>query len=172
MASVDITGGQGSGGGNFVSGAYLSAYDTGSYNIITPLTTQTLQFGTTTLSSGITIAGANNTDIVFSGPGIYNIAFSVQVTCNTPQAHLFYLWLCFNGSPVTDSNSILTIHGTHGGNNGHMITAWDFMVNAGAGDSYQLCWSANDPAIAVETIASPGGGIPLSPAVILSVSQV
>lgn len=170
MASVDVTGG--SGGNNFVSGAYLSAYDTGNYSIGAAYNIEKLEFGVTSLSSGITIAGINNTDIVFSGSGIYNIVFSVQVTCNTPQAHLFYLWLCLNGSPVADTNSVLTIPGTHGGGNGHSIAAWDFMVQVNAGDFAQICWSANNTAVAIETIASPAAGIPVSPAVILSVTQV
>lgn len=170
MASVDVTGG--SGLNTFVSGNYLSAYDTGSYSLSAPFAVENVRFGTTVLSNNITIQGVNNTDIVISQAGIYNILFSVQVTCNTPQAHLFYLWLCKNGAAVADSNSVLTIHGTHGGNNGHMIAAWNFVINALPGESYQLCWSANNIAIAIETIASPAPNIPVSPSAILSVNQI
>lgn len=171
MASVDITGGLGA-GGSFVSGAYLSAYDLGNYSLTGVNNVMTLQYSNTVLSSGISIQGASNTDIVFSTAGIFNIVFSIQVTNNAVQAHEFYLWLCFFNSPVQATNSILTVHSTHGGSKGHMIAAWDFMVQANIGDSYQLCWSGNNTNIAIETIASPGGGIPVSPAVILSVSQV
>lgn len=170
MASVDVTGAS-IAGNIFVSGAYLSAYDTGNYSIGAAYELKKLQFGTTTLSSDVTITGVNNTDITFSSPGIYNIAFSVQVTCNTPQAHLFYLWLCLNGSPVANTNSVVTIHGTHGGNNGHSVAAWNFLVQVSASDVAQLCWSANSTAIAVETIPSPAAGVPVSPAAILSVTQ-
>ena len=169
MASVDVTGVSAN---TFVSGNYLSAYDTGSYSLSAPLAVEMVRFGTTVLSSNITIQGVHNTDIVFSEAGIYNIIFSIQVTCNTPQAHLFYLWLCKNGATVADTNSVLTIHGTHGGNNGHSIAAWNFIVNVLPGESYQLCWSGDDQAIRIETIASPGGTIPVSPSAILSVSQV
>jgi len=170
MASVDVTGGSGAGG--FVSGAYLSAYDLGNYSLTSVNAIEKLEFGNTTLSSGISIQGANNTDIVFSTAGIFNIVFSVQVTNNAVQDHEFYLWLCFFGNPVQNTNSILTIPSTHGGIKGHNIAAWDFMIQASIGDAYQLCWSGNNTNIAIETIASPGGGIPVSPAVILSVSQV
>lgn len=170
MAGVDISG---SGrAGTFVSGAYLNAYDLGNYSLTAPNNVETLQFGNTVFSDEISIQGANNTDIVFATAGIFNIVFSVQVTNNSVQNHDFYLWLCFNGAPVANSNSIITIHSTHGGVKGHNIAAWDFMVNVNIGDSYQLCWSGNNAAIAVETIPSPAGTIPVSPSVILSVTQV
>lgn len=170
MASVDISGV--SGGGGFVAGGYLSAYDTGNYSLSAPNAVQTLQFGTTLLSSGLSIQGTNNTDIVFSTAGIFNIFFSVQVTNNAVQDHEFYLWLCFNGSPVANTNSIITVPSTHGGIKGHNIAAWSFTVQTSIGDSYQLCWSGNNTNIAIETIAAPSMLIPVSPAVILSVSQV
>lgn len=171
MASVDISG-VGSQGGGFVSGAYLSAYDLGSKSLTAPNNVMTLEYGNVTLSNGISIQGANNTDIVFSTAGIFNIVFSVQVTNNAVQDHEFFLWLCFFGNPVQNTNSILTIPSTHGGVKGHNIAAWDFMIQANIGDSYQICWSGDNTNIAIETIASPGGGIPVSPAVILSVTQV
>jgi len=170
MASVDISGG--SGGGSFVSGAYLTAFDLGNHSLSAPNAVETLQFGTTVLSSGLSIQGVNNTDIVFSTAGIFNIFFSVQVTNNAVQDHEFYLWLCFNGSPVANSNSIITVPSTHGGVKGHNIAAWSFMVQTNIGDSYQLCWSGNNTNIAIETISPPTVLIPTSPAVILSVSQV
>jgi len=168
MASVDILG---PGFSGFTSGAYLSAYDLGNHSLTAVNGVEKLEFGNTTLSSGISIQGANNTDIVFSTAGIFNIAFSVQVTNNAVQENDFYLWLCFNGAPVANTNSIVTVAPTHGGIKGHNIAAWSFMVQTNIGDSCQLCWSGNDTDIAIETIASPGGGIPVSPAVILSVSQ-
>jgi len=170
MASVDISGG--SGGGSFVSGAYLTAFDLGNHSLSAPNAVETLEFGVTTLSSGLSIQGVNNTDIVFSTAGIFNISFSVQVTNNAVQENDFYLWLCFNGAPVANTNSIVTVAPKHGGIKGHNIAAWSFMVQTNIGDSYQLCWSGNDTDIALETIAAPSVLIPVSPSVILSVSQV
>ena len=171
MAAIDVLGLKPV--GVFLSGNYLSAQDTTATQSITaPYEIKNLQFGTTLLSNGISITGVNNTDITFANPGIYNIQFSVQVTCNTPQAHLFYLWLCVNGSPVANSNSVTTVHGTHGGNNGHLILSLNFVLVATAGMKAQLCWSANNIAIEVETIPSPAVGIPVSPGVILSVTQI
>ena len=170
MASVDISGGGAAAA--FIPGHYISAYDTSDHNITAPLAVETLEFNTTVISSGISIQGANDTDIVITTAGIYNLQFSCQVTNNDSQEHLFYLWLCKNGAPVADTTTILSIQSTHGGSNGHAVAAWNFVFQAAAADSYQLCWSANNIAIQVETLPSPGGTIPAIPSTILTVTQV
>jgi hypothetical protein len=73
---------------------------------------------------------------------------------------------------VANTNSIVTVAPKHGGIKGHNIAAWSFLVQTNIGDSYQLCWSGNDTDIALETISAPSVLIPVSPSVILSVSQV
>jgi|688.fasta_scaffold11230_6 hypothetical protein len=151
---------------------YISAYDTGTYTLTTPMAEEKMQYGVVTLSNGITISGPNNTDIVFAQSGLYNLQFSAQVTCGTPQAHLFYVWLCKNSTPVQDTCSVYTIHGTHGGNNGHMIAALNFFIQAAAGENFQLCWTADDAAIKLETIAPPLATIPQSPAIILTIQKI
>ena len=170
MAGIDVAGiGQ---TGNFVSGNYLSAYGLDKSSVSIPFEIKQISYPFTVLNNGISITGVNDTDITFSNAGNYNIQFSVQVTCNTPQAYLFYLWLCINGSPVANSNSVLTIQGTHGGNNGHTISAWNFIVTATAGMTAQLCWTAENVAVEITPVTSPVGGSPDSPAVILSVNQI
>lgn len=131
-----------------------------------------MQYNVTQFANGVVIGGVNNTDIIFALGGIFNLQFSAQITCNTPQAHLFYVWLCKNGTAVTDSASITTVHGTHGGNNGHLILALNFMFVAVPGDSYQLCWTADDTAVRLETITAPTVTIPQSPAVILTIQKI
>lgn len=170
MASVDVTGGAVSPG--FVSGAYLSAYDTNDHSLSAPFAVEFLEFNTTDLSSGITIQGVNNTDIVFNNSGIYNLQFSSQITNNDTQIHLFYLWLCINGAPVANTTTILSITATHGGSNGHSVAAWNFVFQVNAGDSAQLCWSADNVAIQIEIIPSPAPGIPDVPSSILTVTEV
>jgi hypothetical protein len=172
MASVDITGTGAASSPVFVTGAYLSAYDTQNHTLSSANAVETLQFNTTVLSSGITIQGASNTDIIIATAGIYNIQFSTQVLNSSVQNHEFYLWLCKNGAPEIYSNSIVTIPSTHGGIDGHFVAAWNFVVQSIPSDSWQLCWSGNNTAISIETIASPAAPIPISPSVILTVTQV
>lgn len=168
MAGIDIAGG---GTSQFVSGDYLSAYSILGDSITTPLEVKYITVENTVLSNGITMSGGGLTDITFANPGIFNIQFSLQVTNNSPQAHLFYLWLSKNSNPVAVSASVLTIHSTHGGNKGHMIAAWNFFVQAAANDFFTLTWTADNVNIMIETIpqANP---IPASPSVILTVQQI
>jgi len=170
MASVDISSGGASAA--FIPGQYLSAYDTQNHSLGAPNAVEMLEFNTTVISSGISIQGANNTDIVFTTAGIFNIQFSCQVLNSSVQNYEFYLWLCKNGAPEAYSNSIVTIPSTHGGIDGHFIAAWNFVIQAGAGDAYQLCWSGNNTAISIQTIPSPAALIPISPSTILTVTQV
>jgi hypothetical protein len=170
MAGIDISGGVASAA--FIPGHYISAFDTSDHSILAPFAIETLEFNTTDIASGISIQGVNNTDIVIASPGVYNLQFSCQVTNNDTQIHLFYLWLCKNGAPVADTTTIMSIQSTHGGSNGHAVAAWNFVFQAGAGDSYQLCWTADNIAIQVETLPSPGGTIPAIPSTILTVTQV
>jgi hypothetical protein len=172
MASVDITASGAAISPVFVSGAYLSAYDTQNHSLSAPYAVEQLSFNTTVLSSGITIQGTFSTDIIIATAGIYNIQFSTQVLNGSVQDHDFYLWLCKNGAAEAYSNSIVTVPSTHGGIDGHFIAAWNFVVQSVPGDSYQLCWSGNNTAISIETIASPAAPIPVSPSVILTVTQV
>jgi hypothetical protein len=170
MASVDVSGGGPAAA--FITGDYLTAYDTQNHSLGAPNAVEMLEFNTTVLSSGISIQGANNSDIVFTTAGIFNIQFSCQVLNGSVQDHEFYLWLCKNGAPEAYTNSIVTIPSTHGGIDGHFVAAWNFVIQASPGDSYQLCWSGNNTAISIETIASPAAPIPVSPSAILTVTQV
>lgn len=171
MASVDISGG--SGGGGFVSGAYLSAYSNVTQNLVGPPLSQTqVSFENTVFASGITIAGVGLTDIVFNNAGIYNVQFSIQVTNNSNNEHEFYLWASKNSVYQPDTLRIVTIPRDRGGVSGHYISAWNLFFQLNAGDNVGLWWTANNPNISIQKIVGPGGGIPSAPSVILTVSQV
>jgi hypothetical protein len=55
---------------------------------------------------------------------------------------------------------------------GHYISAWNLFFQVNAGDNVGLWWTTNNANISIQKIASPGGGIPSAPSVILTVSQV
>ncbi len=98
--------------------------------------------------------------------------FSLQVTNNDNQEHLFYVWGAINGVSIPLSASILSIQSTHGGNKGHVIAALNFFISVTAGQYFNLVWSGDNTNIAIETIPSPANPIPVSPACILTISEV
>ena len=172
MASVDITGTGAASSPVFVSGAYLSAYDTQNHSLSAPNAVETLKFNTTVLSSGITIQGAFSTDIIIAAAGIYNLQFSTQVLNSNTQNHDFYLWLCKNGTAEAYTNSVVTIPPKHGGIDGGFVAAWNFVFQSVPSDSWQICWSGNNTAISIQTLPSSAPNIPVSPSVILTITQV
>lgn len=166
MASVDVTG-----GAKFVSGYYLYAYDTTTQSIATPFTFVSVNINTVVFSNGITIN--NGSEITFQYPGKYNIQFSLQLTNINQQLHDFYLYLQQATTPVPNSTSVITVYPTHGGFAGHNIAAWNFFVDVTTpNEFFELIWGQNDKDVKIEYIATPAVGIPASPSVILTVSQI
>lgn len=170
MAAIDVAGvGQPPG---FISGDYLSAISVQSQTLTLAYNPIRVEGFTASQSSGITIAGAANDEIYFSKTGLYNVQFSLQVTNNDNQAHLFYVWGAINGVTIPLSGSIMTVHSTHGGRKGHMIAALNLFISVTAGQYFNLVWSGDNTNIATETILSPAPTIPVSPACILTISEV
>lgn len=148
--------------------AYGSFYDTTTQSIPAPFTLQTIDIGSTSLSSGVTL-GTNQ--LVFNNAGVYNVQFSIQVTNNDPQAHEFYVWLGKNGFDISESTTIISVPSTHGGINGHIIASLNFFVQANAFDAIELRWTAESTTITIERIVTPLP-IPAVPSVIITANQI
>lgn len=151
---------------------YLSAISTQNASLGTPYNPTRVEGFVALLVDGITVAGGGNDEVYFSTGGIYNIQWSLQVTNNDNQAHLFYVWVAVNGNTVPNSGSVLTVHSTHGGLKGHMIAALNLFLNVNPGDYFNLVWTGDNTNIALETIPSPGNPVPASPAAILTIQKI
>ena len=170
MAAIDLLGvGQ---AGSFVSGNYLSAVSLQGQTINVPYNPTRVEGFSVLESNGISVSGGGLDEIYFSKTGLYNVQFSLQVTNNDNQAHLFYVWGAINGVSIPISSSIMTVHSTHGGKKGHMIAALNLFISVTAGQYFNLVWTGDNIDIATETIPSPGNPIPVSPACILTISEV
>lgn len=122
---------------------------------------------TTDLSSGVSIV--DDTKITVDDTGVYNIAFSAQLTKTDGGTDTIYIWLRTNGIDVPDSNTALVLTG--GG--AKQVAAWNFVVPLGAGQHATLMWASADSAaqiVYVNDAATPYG--PAIPSVILTVNQV
>ncbi len=170
MAGIDVLGvGQGP---SFVSGDYLSATCIQDQIINTPYETKSVEAFSLDYSNGISISGTFNERFLFSKTGIYNVQFSLQVTNDSPQAHLFYVWGAINNTAILSSCSVLTVHSTHGGNKGHMIAALNLFISVTSGQFFTLNWTADNILVQLENLGSPGFGIPNSPSAILTITEV
>ncbi len=148
-------------------GAYGSFLDLQTQTNIAPGNPLAMLLRTTDLSSGVSIV--DNTKVTVNEAGVYNIAFSAQITKTDAGTDTVYIWLRVNGTDVPDSNTALVLIG--GG--AKQVAAWNFVVPLGAGQQATLMWAsldANARIVYVDDTATPYG--PAIPSMILTVNQV
>jgi len=146
---------------------YLAAYSTADQSSAGATSVNKISYNTTDISSGVSIV--SNTRITMANAGIYNIQFSVQFAKTDGGDDIVDIWLCKNGNNVANSNTQFTIIG----NNGNFVAAWNFVVQASAGDYYELCWWSGDTTVRLDYIAAQSNPTrPAIPSVILTVSQI
>ena len=124
---------------------------------------QSMNFEVTDISQGVSIA--SNSRITLANSGTYNIQFSAQTVANSGADNL-YIWLKKNGTNVTASAGNVEI-----ANNQEVIAAWNYVVDAVAGDYFELAWQAGN-AGTILLAANASGNIPSIPSIILTVTQV
>ena len=147
------------------SASYWSTADQGPFAIDT---IQAMTLNETDWQTGISLT--NSSRITMTNAGKYNIAFSAQMHQTSSQG-VVNIWLNKNGTPVANTNTKFDITA----NNPYAVAAWNFFVNAAAGDYYQIMWSSNDNHTVLEALAATGSGATLHPAipsVIVTVNQV
>ena len=146
------------------SASYWSTADqTGTANSI-----QAMTLNSTDWQTGVTLE--SNSRIKFTNAGKYNIVFSAQLHQTNGQGTV-NIWLAKNGTAVENTNTKVAMSA----NDPYAVAAWNFFVNAAAGDYYEIIWSSNSANSIIEAEPSTGSGASLHPAipsVILTVNQV
>jgi hypothetical protein len=153
-----------SGNTQFNVGAFQSNItQSGSANV-----SQSMQFETTDLSYGVSIA--SNSRITLANKGTYNIQFSAQVDrISGSGTDTVYIWLKKNGVNYNSSAGVLTVSG--GASVAKAIASWNYVVDTTSSDYWELVWQASDSNI--QLISFPASGnIPSVPSIILTVTQV
>lgn len=109
------------------------------------------------------------TQISFTYEGIYNIQFSAQLDKTDSGNDEIEIWLDRNGTNVPNSATVLELSG----NNAETVAAWNWLVEANAGDYYEILWHSIDTdmrILARGTQSNPTR--PAIPSIILTVSPV
>ena len=148
-------------------GAYGNFVDLTSQTNTSPNSALPVLIRQTLLSSGVTVADGSKITVAQSG--VYNIAFSLQVTKTDAGVDTVFVWLRTDGTDVPDSNTGLRLSG--GGDK--QVAAWNFVVALPAGGNAQLMWSSADAnaLLLYEDDASTPLG-PAIPSAIVTVNQV
>jgi len=145
-------------------GSYGSFYDTTDQAASAINTAKAMSFNTTDFSQNVSINSGNQ--ITFANAGLYNIQFSAQLHDTSGGSSTIDIWLSRNGSAVPNSNTKIVMAA-----NTYHVAAWNFFVDASAGDYYQIMWATSDLDLLIEYEAATGLH-PATPSVILTVNQI
>jgi hypothetical protein len=115
---------------------------------------------------GIHVNSSNQSRIYFEHPGVYNIQFSTQFAKTDSGTDFIDIWMRKNGENVPMSDTELRSWG----NDDRQVAAWNFLVDAKAGDYYELAWQSADANVSM--LSTQSNGVPGIPSVILTVTQV
>jgi hypothetical protein len=160
------------------TGYYGSFYHSSSAIISASATTQevVIPINTTAEANGVSIQNnisGKPTRIKFANAGVYNIQFSVQLANSNNTIHNATIWLKKNGTNVPSSSGQVTVPEKHGGVNGQIIQAWNYVMSLAANDFIEFYFQVEDIGIFIETI--PVGTTPTtpeSPAIIVTAQQI
>lgn len=156
---------------NTATGSYGSFYDTTTQTNPVINVPRSMSINTTDISNGVSISGSTNpynTYVKVTNAGVYDIQFSAQFDRTTTGTDIVYIWLRKNGVDVPQTNTSIVLTGGAAAN--PTVAAWNWFVNANAGDYYQLMWSAPDTHIQILATTPPYG--PAVPSIILTVNRV
>jgi hypothetical protein len=124
---------------------------------------QSVYLPTTGVSNGLSIQ--NNSQIVTTQTGTYNIQFSAQ--CDAfGGADTIWIWFKKNGVNIADSASKLIMQ-----NNTAAIMTVNIFDNATAGDYYEIVWQ-NNGGTGILVADAATGNIPAVPSVIVTVNEI
>jgi hypothetical protein len=138
-----------------------------------------VKFSTLNFRTGVNVipdSGGQPTLIQMAATGRYDIQFSFQFENADNTAELVYVWLRKNGEntpdDIPDSNTIISVPAKHGSTPGKCVAAWNFFVEANAGDFFQLAWATADATNVSMPYYAATGFCPATPSAILTVNQV
>lgn len=120
------------------------------------------------IASGVSVVSGSR--ITLANAGVYNLEFSIQIDKSDGGSDDIDVWLAKNGTNVLWTNTMQTLVGSAGEK---YIAAWNFVVNAQAGDYFELMWSSPDTAMRL--VSAPAQVSPVRPGVpivMISVMQV
>jgi hypothetical protein len=116
---------------------------------------------------GITLTGTPATEITFSEPGVYLLAFSAQITSTSSSTVTFRFWPRVNGTDATGSTIVATLHQ----NGASTVVSRDAIFTVAANDVLNVMWAVSNTAGSLEAHAATAFA-PASPSVTLQITRL
>jgi hypothetical protein len=159
----------GSSGASHTAGVYVSEAQA----VASASTALGIALTATDVSNQVSVDSTDNTKIVYSVPGYYNIQFSVQLLSFDGTIDNVTFWFKQNGTDIANSAGIVSVPAIHGGVAGAAIVSWNLVTPVNAGDNTQL-YMASTTGNTVAATYPPGTSPtrPTSPSVILTATFV
>lgn len=132
-----------------------------------------IPFDSTDASNAVAVDATDNTKVVVSVAGYYNIQFSAQLLNFTTSDDNVTFWWRQNGTDIAYSAGIQAVPSKHGSSPGAAIVSWNIVLPMNADDYVQLLYASESGNTVTAT--SPAGSSParpVSPSVILTATFV
>lgn len=118
-------------------------------------------------SQGITLTGSPLTEITFVEGGLYEIAFTAQISSTSSSAVNFRFWPRKNGTDVTGSTIVASLH-----NNGAtFVVSRTAIFSFAAGDVLNVMWTTDSTSGYLHAHVATSYA-PAAPSVTLSITRV
>ena len=136
-----------------------------------------MEFEVMDLTNQVTVVNNGSGDptrITFANAGIYNLQFSSQFQNIDNAQHDITIWIRLNGTDVPGSAGFVQIparKAAGAGNEGHLITGWNYLLNVAAGQYYEIVWSTNSAANVTMQFYAAGSPPPSTASTIFTVTQ-
>lgn len=156
------------GGGGFVSGkrGYFYQLDNQEIDIVDG---KAFIFNTidNDLTDGFTVEsnGTFPTRIKASTTGVYNLAFSAQLSKFSNNEEAAYIWIKKNGVNVENSAGSVSLKSSN------VIAAWNFFIQLEVDDYVEIFWKPSSFDLFCNSF-SGSTGVPFIPSVIASINQI
>jgi hypothetical protein len=144
-------------GGRFLYMPQALFYSTTDQTAAATNTGYPVEFENTYVSSGISIAGANDTRVTASADGIYNFQVTLKTEHTNASTVTLWTWINKNGTDVPYGGQVQTIKGQ-----GSQATFWNFSIDLTAGQYIEMYWATTDTALSLQATppTAPHPGIP------------
>jgi hypothetical protein len=125
----------------------------------------------TDFADGIYIAGANDTEITFSDPGVYSISYSLSFKNTTNEGQFIDIWFRYNDGTgavdVPNSNSRFFVSARKNNSEpSYVIANLTYTGIATAADAYvEIMWRVSDTAVVMEHLPAVSASAGVTPAI-------
>ena len=126
-------------------------------------------FNNTDYANGVYVDTTDETKVVFSNAGVYNLQFSAQLLNFTTSEDNVTIWFRQNGTDISASASIEEVNSKHGTSPGARICTVNLFIQVAVNDYIQLAWTSDTGNTVLSSFPAGTSPVhPLSPGVIFT----